>query len=119
VSPADLREQLDDIRRGAVAYDREEFEEDFCCLAQPIRDAGGRAVAAFGLSMSARCFDTERDALAEVLADVAGKASEAVGAPVVPAISEDPAVLEPDFGRRLRSGPTAVPRVPTGEEASP
>jgi acetyl-CoA synthetase len=116
VSPAQLRSQLDDIRGGAVAFDREEFDEDFCCLAQPVRDARGRAVAALGLSMSSRCFDTERDALSEVLTDVARKASQVLGAPAVPAISEDTGVLEHALRPSLRSGRTAVS---TGEEASP
>ena len=81
VSPDQLRAQLDDIRAGEVAFDREEFDEDFCCLAKPVVDARGRAVAALGLSMSSRCFDTEREALAEVLTDVACKASEVLSSP--------------------------------------
>jgi len=120
VSPDTLRAQLEDIRGGEVAFDREEFDEDFCCLAKPVVDARGRAVAALGLSMSSRCFDTERDALAEVLTDVACKASQVLGAPVVPAISEDTGVLDRATGPGERSDRTTVqPPVPTGEEASP
>ncbi len=120
VSPAQLRSQLQDIRDGAVAFDREEFEEDFCCLAQPVLDGRGRAVAALGLSMSARCFDTERDTLAEALVDVACQASRVLSVPAVPAISEDTGVLEQALRPSLRSGRIAVqPPVPTGEEASP
>jgi acetyl-CoA synthetase len=120
VSPDALRAQLEDIRGGEVAFDREEFDEDFCCLAKPVVDARGRAVAALGLSMSSRCFDTERDALAEVLTDVACKASQVLGAPVVPAISEDTGVLDRATGPGERSDRTTVqPPVPTGEEASP
>ena len=102
VSPDQLRAQLDDIRAGEVAFDREEFDLDFCCLAKPVVDARGRAVAALGLSMSSRCFDTERETLAEVLTDVACKASEVLSAPAVPAISEDTGVLEraPQPGER-------------------
>ena len=120
VAPDQLRAQLQDIRGGAVAFDREEFDEDFCCLAKPVTDARGRAVAALGLSMSSRCFDTERDALAEVLEDVACKASLVLGGPVVPAISEDSGVLEraPQPGERS-DRTTVQPPVPTGEEASP
>jgi acetyl-CoA synthetase len=120
VSPDTLRAQLEDIRGGEVAFDREEFDEDFCCLAKPVVDARGRAVAALGLSMSSRCFDTERDALAEVLTDVACKASQVLGAPAVPAISEDTRVLDRTTGPGERSDRTTVqPPVPTGEEASP
>ena len=42
-SPDALREQLAEIRAGAVAFDCEEFTEDFCCLAMPVRNASGRA----------------------------------------------------------------------------
>jgi IclR family acetate operon transcriptional repressor len=120
VAPDGLRAQLDDIRAGEVAFDREEFDEDFCCLAKPVVDARGRAVAALGLSMSSRCFDTEREALAEVLTDVACKASEVLSTPAVPAISEDTGVLERAPQPGERADRTAVqPPVPTGEEASP
>jgi DNA-binding IclR family transcriptional regulator len=120
VSPDQLRAQLDDIRAGGVGFDREEFDEDFCCLAKPVVDARGRAVAALGLSMSARCFDTERGALSEVLSDVACKASQVLGAPAVPAISEDTGLLDrtPLPGERP-DRTTVQPPVPTGEEASP
>ena len=120
VSPEGLRAQLDDIRAGEVAFDREEFDVDFCCLAKPVVDARGRAVAALGLSMSSRCFDTERETLAEVLTDVACKASEVLSTPAVPAISEDTGVLERAPLPGERSDRTSVqPPVPTGEEASP
>jgi acetyl-CoA synthetase len=120
VSPQELRAQLADIRAGAVAIDREEFGDDFCCLAVPIRNACGNAVAALGISMSARCFELEREPLSAALLDVADKASEVLGGPVIPAISEDPVVLERAVRPSLGSAPTAVPAgVFTGEEASP
>jgi acetyl-CoA synthetase len=93
-SPGELREQLAEIRAGAVAFDREEFGEDFCCLAMPVRNANGRAVAALGISMSARCFELERETLSEALRDVSAQASQVLSGPAVPAISEDPRVLE-------------------------
>jgi acetyl-CoA synthetase len=119
VSPDRLREQLEEIRAGAVAFDREEFSPDFCCLALPVRRAGGRPIAALGISMSARCFELERDALSEALRDVADLASAVLPAPMVPAISEDPLVLERGHPPDLGSGITTPPiPVHFGEEAS-
>jgi DNA-binding IclR family transcriptional regulator len=120
VDPDRLRAQLAEIRAGAVAYEREEFGADFCCLALPVRNARGHAVAALGISMSTRCFELDREPLSEALRDVTAKASEVLGGPVVPAISEDPAVLERAVRPTLGSGPTAVPiGVSEGEEVSP
>lgn len=120
VTEGPLREQLAEIREGAVAYDREEFRADFCCLAMPVRNARGQAVAALGISMSARCFELEREALSEALRDVADHASAVLGGPAVPAISEDTVVLERPVPPTLGSASTAVrSTVTTGEEASP
>jgi acetyl-CoA synthetase len=119
-SPDVLRVQLGEIRAGAVAYDREEFGEDFCCLALPVRNARGQAVAALGISMSARCFELDREPLSKALRDVVAQASEVLSGPPVPAISEDTGVLERAAGPTLGSGRTAVPiGVSTGEEATP
>lgn len=119
-SPAALRAQLAEIRGGAVAFDREEFARDACCLAMPVRDARGRAVAALGVSMSLRCFELEREPLSAALCDVAARAAEVLPAAPVPAISEDRRVLEQALRRTLGSAQTASdPIVPVGEEASP
>ena len=81
VSPEGLRAQLDDIRAGEVAFDREEFDVDFCCLAKPVRR---RPRAAPSRPSGCRCpraaSTTERETLAEVLTDVACKASEVLSA---------------------------------------
>ncbi|MEA2196990.1 MAG: hypothetical protein QOJ25_1041 [Solirubrobacteraceae bacterium] len=108
VSPERLREELVEIRSGAVAFDREEFAMDFCCLATPVRNAAGHAVAALGVSMSARSFELEREQLSDVLRDVAVQASTVLGCPEVPAISEDRAVLERAVTTTLRSAPKAA-----------
>jgi DNA-binding IclR family transcriptional regulator len=107
-APDLLRDQLAEIRAGAIAFDCEEFGEDFCCLAAPVRNARGAAVAALGISMSARCFELERDALSATLRDVAGQAAEVLGGPAVPAISEDRSVLERAPIPTLVSESTAV-----------
>jgi acetyl-CoA synthetase len=107
-APDVLRAQLDDIRDGAVAFDCEEFGEDFCCLATPVRNGRGQTVAALGVSMSARCFELEREPLSEALRDVARRAADVIGGPAVPAISEDHVVLERPDDPRLGSASTAV-----------
>lgn len=115
-----LRAQLADIRSGAVAFEREEFGPDFCCLALPVRNGHGHAVAALGISMSTRCFELEREPLSEALVDVAAQAAEVLTGPAVPAISEDTVVLERRVRPGLGSAPSAVPiGISPGEEASP
>ncbi|WCB96298.1 hypothetical protein DSM104299_05055 [Baekduia alba] len=116
VDPALLRDQLDEIRATDLAFDVEEFREDFCCLAAPVRNVRGQAVAALGVSMSARCFELERDAITNTLREVALRASAALGVPEapaqVPAIPEDPAVLEsrrwPDLTSAASAGQTDI-----------
>lgn len=118
-APDVLRAQLQDIRAGAVAFDCEEFGEDFCCLAAPVRNGRGQAVAALGISMSARCFELEREPLSEALREVSAQATAVLSGPAVPAISEDRAVLERPAIPTLGSGSTAVTTPSTyGEEAS-
>lgn len=120
VSPEVLRGQLDEIRAGAIGFDHEEFSEDFCCLATPVRNAGGQAVAALGISMSARCFEREREPLSEALRDVAERATGVLGGPAVPAISEDPVVLERITRPTVGSSSTTVPTpLDVGEDPSP
>jgi DNA-binding IclR family transcriptional regulator len=115
-----LRAQLQEIREGAVAFDREEFGEDFCCLASPVRNGRGQTVAALGISPSARCFELEREPLSEALREVSAQAAAVLGGPVVPAISEDRVVLERPAGPTLGSGSTAVTTTSTyGEDLSP
>jgi len=116
-SPEQLRAQLAEIRAGAVAFDCEEFSADFCCLAAPVRNDAGRPVAALGISMSARCFELERASLTAVLLDVAERASAVLAARELPAISEDPPVLERARISELRSRPSvALNPVNLGEE---
>lgn len=112
-----LRTQISDIRAGEVAHEREEFAEDFCCLAVPVIGARGNAVAALGISMSARCFELESASLSRVLQEVAERAAVVLGRPDVPAISEDHDVLERPTRAHLKSASAAVgSTVTTGEE---
>jgi acetyl-CoA synthetase len=81
VDPAALRDELRHVRQDGIAADREEFAADACCLAVPVRDAHGRAVAALGVSMSVRTYERDRAELEGELRAVAAHAE-------VPAIRE-------------------------------
>jgi acetyl-CoA synthetase len=66
-----LAADLDRVRSQGFAVDREEFDEDFCCVAAPIFDEHGRFVAALGLSVTPHVFDAELEQLAATVIDVA------------------------------------------------
>jgi len=70
--------------------------------------ARGQAVAALGVSMSARCFELEREPLSDALREVADQAAQVLSAPAIPAISEDPVALGRAVRPTLATGPTAV-----------
>lgn len=85
-----LRAELAGIREHGFAADREEFEANFCCLAVPVMTPQGRIAAGLGISMSAHCFDTERDALLEQLREVGREAESRLAAAAhLPALLED------------------------------
>jgi IclR family acetate operon transcriptional repressor len=75
VTPQRLFAELAQVRRDGYAVDREEFDEDFCCIAAAIRDEQGRFIAAIGISLTAHVFDTERDELAQTVIEVAEEAA--------------------------------------------
>ena len=81
ISPDQLAADLAQVGRDGYAVDREEFDENFCCIAAPVFDARGRFVAALGLSMTANIFDSDRDELAPIVVDVAQHAARRAGAP--------------------------------------
>ena len=69
--PDALRDELREVRRRGYAVDREEFDEDFCCIAAPVLDPRGRFLAAIGISMTRRAFDDEHETLAQTVVAVA------------------------------------------------
>jgi acetyl-CoA synthetase len=75
VSPAELAAELQRVRDAGYGMDREEFDENFCCIAAPVFDARGRFVAALGASMTVNVFDADRDELAPIVVDVARHAA--------------------------------------------
>jgi acetyl-CoA synthetase len=72
--PAALARDLDRVRERGSAVDCEEFDENFCCIAAPIRDEHGRFVATLGLSTSRHVFDSEAESLAATVVRVASGA---------------------------------------------
>lgn len=89
--PEALAAELRSVRHTGVASDREEFGEDFCCLATPILEPSGRFLGAVGISMSRRAFDEEREALAETLRDIARPARFQRFAETRPVLEGEPA----------------------------
>jgi DNA-binding IclR family transcriptional regulator len=75
ISPDQLAAELAQVGPAGYAVDREEFDENFCCIAAPVFDARGRFIAALGLSMTANIFDSDRDELAPIVVDVAQHAA--------------------------------------------
>ena len=75
ISPQQLTAELEEVRHDGYAVDREEFDENFCCIAAPIFDSGGRFVAALGASMTVNIFDADRAELAPIVIDVARSAT--------------------------------------------
>jgi acetyl-CoA synthetase len=66
-SPRDLIAELDRVRRQGYAVEREEFDEDFCCVAAPMLDASGHFRAVLGLSATRHAYDVEHDQLVEAV----------------------------------------------------
>jgi acetyl-CoA synthetase len=74
-SAAALARELDQVRVDGFAVDREEFDENFCCIAAPIFDEQHGFVATLGLSTTAHVFDRDRHRLADEVLAVADLAS--------------------------------------------
>lgn len=70
-APDVLELELARVREEGYAVDREEFDEDFCCIAAPVFDGGGDPRGVLALSASVRAFDSERDALVAAVRDTA------------------------------------------------
>lgn len=68
--PAELAAELAKVREQGYAVDREEFDEDFCCVAAPALDGRGRLRAVLGLSTTVRAFDREHDALTTAVSNI-------------------------------------------------
>jgi acetyl-CoA synthetase len=69
--PDVLRAELGVIRSRGWGMDREEFDDDFCCIAAAVREPNGRSRAVIGISMTRRAFDDDHEQLVETVVDVA------------------------------------------------
>jgi len=67
----ELMEELAAVRADGYAVDREEFDEDFCCVAAPVLGDRGALRGIIGLSASTRAFDAEHEELASAAREVA------------------------------------------------
>jgi len=67
----ELMEELAAVRADGYAVDREEFDEDFCCVAAPVLGDRGALRGIIGLSASTRAFDAEHEELAAAAREVA------------------------------------------------
>jgi acetyl-CoA synthetase len=66
---------------------REEFGEDFCCIASAVSIPAGRLLAAIGISMTRRAFDDEHETLARTVVGVALAAGARAGGGSLQAVS--------------------------------
>jgi DNA-binding IclR family transcriptional regulator len=82
VTGSELRAELADVRDNGFAVDEHEFKPGACCVAAPVYDASKRLIAAIGISVSARRYLRDRDALIEAVQIVARDASSTLPAPL-------------------------------------
>lgn len=74
--PRALAAELDRIRRAGIAFDDEESQPGLSCVAVPVRDPGGRPVAALSVAGVTGRIDAQRHA--RTLRRVAAAAAQAV-----------------------------------------
>ena len=75
-----LRAELKEIHSRGWAIDREEHEENIVCIASPIRDYSGKAVAAISASWPVFRFNREDlDKNASLVSETAGEISSILG----------------------------------------
>lgn len=67
-SPGELRKALEEIRERGVAVEQQESNPDVSCVAAPVRDSGGKVVAALSISVPTVRWSEERRGELETLA---------------------------------------------------
>lgn len=75
VRPAQLHAHLNKVRMVGVATDFEEFTQNLCGVAAPVKSQGGKVEGAIGLSTTARRIRSEGSQLIEMVQRAAGEAS--------------------------------------------
>jgi DNA-binding IclR family transcriptional regulator len=76
---ATLRRELAEIRERGLAWDREEIVPGLSCLAAPVRDASGEAIAAISLSVPTYRFTGDEAGYAQMIANTALRISRRLG----------------------------------------
>jgi IclR family acetate operon transcriptional repressor len=79
-----LLEQLRAVQLQGYAVDLEEYAHGLCCVAAPVRDANGRAIAALSLSGPSIRLGEERlhGEAAEAIKTAAARLSRELGSPL-------------------------------------
>lgn len=80
VSRERLLEELERIRHGGVAFDREEHTEGICAVGAAVGDAGGPAAAAISVPVPAQRFAAIEAAAAQAVRTAAAEAGQLLGA---------------------------------------
>src|SRR3712207_1943452 len=75
VQPVHLHAHLNKVRMVGVATDFEEFAQNLCCVAAPVRSKSGKVEGAIGLSTTARRIRSEEQQLIEMVQWAAEEAS--------------------------------------------
>ena len=75
VRPAQLHAHLNKVRMVGVATDFEEFAQNLCCVAAPVKSQSGKVAGAIGLSTTTRRIGSEGQRLIEMVRRAAGEAS--------------------------------------------
>ena len=76
---AQLRHNLEAVRRRRLAFDIEEYVEGVCCIAAPLRDVRGELIASIGISVPARRFKRDLNSLTAALRASAWAAASELG----------------------------------------
>jgi DNA-binding IclR family transcriptional regulator len=81
-TPEALAQHLRVVRDTGLAFDLQEFAAGSCCIAVPVqRGADKDLIASVGVSVPARRFAAERNALTGVIRDIAAEASAELSSP--------------------------------------
>ncbi|WP_026551710.1 IclR family transcriptional regulator [Arthrobacter sp. H20] len=76
----ELELELERVREGGIAVEREEFMIGYSCLGAPVRNAAGQIVGSVAVSLDAADFDQRSAKIAVLLRDAADKVGRALRA---------------------------------------
>ncbi|WP_047865317.1 IclR family transcriptional regulator [Rubrobacter aplysinae] len=79
VTPEAMAEELREVRARGHAFDLEETLQGLCCVAAPVRDAGGEVIAALSISAPAFRFETNEEEYTRAVLEAARRISQGVG----------------------------------------